>query len=87
MYSSQRFVANDRCVNSRWKPTVIPKPVSRYMTTMTMMSVGPMSSFQKKNTVRRKATGGSRTASRFTTWFVRDMDLRLGRKSRCLLSA
>ena len=87
VYSSQRFVANDRWVNSRWKPTVMPKPVSRYMTTMTMMSVGPMSSFQKKSTVRRKATGGIRTASRFTTWFVRDMELRLGRKSRRLLSA
>src|SRR3954465_819312 len=87
VYSSQRFVANDRWVNSRWKPTVMPKPVSRYMTTMTRMPAGPVSSFQKKSTVRRKATGGIRTASRFTTWFVRDMELRLGRKSRRLLSA
>ena len=31
--STGRAAANERCVNRRWKPTVTPNPVSRYITT------------------------------------------------------
>ena len=39
----------ERCVSSRWKPTVMPKPVSTYLTARTTRSVASTGSFQKQD--------------------------------------
>ena len=66
-------VRNARCVSIRWKPTVTPKPVIRYITSSSARSCRPTTSFQKTTIAAAMTTGGRTTASRFTTRAVFDM--------------
>ena len=51
-------VLNARCVNSRWNPTVMPRPVSTYMIRKTKMSFQPSQAPQTcQATKNRQSTG------------------------------
>src|SRR3954470_11821316 len=76
-YSTGLEVWNDRCVSIRWKPTVTPKPVRKYMTPSATRSCQPTTSFHSSVTAAMKAMNGTTTAPRFTILALRDMPWRL----------
>ena len=72
-YSTGLEVRNERWVSMRWKPTVTPRPVSRYIASATTRSCGPTTLFQKTTMDARMIRGGSTTVSRFAIFAVRVM--------------
>src|SRR5690348_5762238 len=76
-YSTGFEVLKARWVSIRWKPTVTPKPVTKYMTKATTRSWTPTMSFQKTTIAARMISGGRTTVSRFAILAVRVMGLRV----------
>ncbi len=63
-YSSGFGAWKERCVRRRWKPTVIPSPVSTYITARIARSVAVTALFQSRTIAAMVARNGSTTAPR-----------------------
>ena len=63
-YCTGLYVANDRCVSMRWKPTVTPSPVATYMTSISARSLQSTSVFQSSTIATRTASSGTSTPAR-----------------------
>ena len=67
-YSTGFEVWNERWVSSRWKPTVIPTAVSRYMHAAIARSAGLTRLFQSRAIAAIVAAKGTTTAPRLTAF-------------------
>ena len=67
-----RLGLNDLCVKRRWKPTVMPWPVSQYMTTMRRTSVQPSQPPQATGTAAAIARNGTTMKTARATCSLRD---------------
>jgi hypothetical protein len=70
-YSVALCVRKERWVSIRWKPTVIPAAVTRYMTARIARSVALTTWFQKRTIAVRVAAKGTTTAPRLASFVVR----------------
>src|SRR5260221_12924321 len=62
------LVSNERCVNRRWNPTVIPKAERIYRPSSNPKSVQPKPHPQTKKGAATKPTNGRKTARQFATF-------------------
>ena len=67
-----RFGLKDLCVKSRWKPTVMPWPVSQYITTMISTSVQPSQPPQATGMAAATARNGTTMKTPRATCSLRD---------------